>query len=366
MHLEKLSLINFKNYAEADLEFITGINCFVGDNGVGKTNLLDAIYYLSFSKSFLNPIDSQNMMFDTELIVIQGTFQLKKKKEKVYCGVKRGQKKQFKRNKKEYKKLADHIGLFPAVIISPEDNNLIADGSEIRRKFIDGIISQLDKMYLANLIGYNKVLHQRNATLKMFAERGTFDREALMVWDQQLIELGTEIHRKRKEFIAEFTPEFQKSYDFISGGLEKIELEYDSQLNNGEFDKLLEQSQQRDAKLRYSSVGIHKDDLLFKIKGHPVKKFGSQGQQKSFVIGLKLAQYNFIKIHKKFTPILLLDDIFDKLDSKRVEKLMTRVSDESHGQIFITHTHQERLKNVLDDIKVEHKLFVIENGVIKQ
>lgn len=366
MHLEKLSLINFKNYAEADLEFINGINCFVGDNGVGKTNLLDAIYYLSFSKSFLNPIDSQNVMFDADLFVIQGTFQLKKKKEKVYCGVKKGQKKQFKRNKKEYKKLADHIGLFPVVVISPEDNNLIAEGSEVRRKFIDSIISQLDKVYLTNLINYNKVLNQRNALLKIFAERGNFDKEALQVWDVQLIELGVEIHSKRKEFIEEFTPEFQKSYDFISGGLEKIELEYDSQLNNGAFDELLDRARQRDAKLRYSSVGIHKDDLLFKIKGHPVKKFGSQGQQKSFVIGLKLAQYNFIKIHKKFTPILLLDDIFDKLDSKRVEKLMQKVSDQSHGQIFITHTHQDRIKNVLDNIVAEYKLFVIKDGVITQ
>ncbi|HHZ65696.1 MAG TPA: DNA replication/repair protein RecF [Flavobacteriales bacterium] len=366
MHLEKLSLINFKNYAEADLEFINGINCFVGDNGVGKTNLLDAVHYLSFSKSFLNPIDSQNMMFDADLFVIQGTFQLKKKKEKVYCGVKKGQKKQFKRNKKEYKKLADHIGLLPVVIISPEDNNLIVEGSEVRRKFIDSIISQLDKVYLMNLIGYNKVLHQRNALLKMFAERGNFDNEALQVWDKQLVDLGVEIYAKRKEFINEFTPEFQQSYDFISGGLENIELEYDSQLNNGAFDKLLDQAQDRDARLRYSSVGIHKDDLQFKIKGHPVKKFGSQGQQKSFVIGLKLAQYNFIKAHKKFTPILLLDDIFDKLDSKRVEKLMKKVSGASHGQIFITHTHQERIKNILDNIEAEHKLFVIDNGVIYQ
>ena len=366
MHLEKLSLINFKNYAEADIAFINGINCFVGDNGVGKTNILDAIYYLSFSKSFLNPIDSQNMMFDTELFVIQGTFQLKNKKEKVYCGVKKGQKKQFKRNKKEYKKLADHIGLFPVVIISPEDSNLIVDGSEIRRRFMDSIISQLDKVYLTSLIGYNKVLHQRNATLKMFAERGSFDDEALRMWDKQLIELGVDIHKKRKEFIAEFTPEFQKSYDFISGGLEKVELQYDSQLNDADFEVLLGEAQQRDARLRYSSVGTHKDDLVFKIKGHPVKKFGSQGQQKSFVIGLKLAQFNFIKAHKKFTPILLLDDIFDKLDSKRVEKLMKKVSDESHGQIFITHTHQERITTVLDEINVEHKLFIIKDGVIME
>jgi len=362
MFLQKLSLINFKNYSQAELSFSNNINCFTGNNGEGKTNLLDAIYYLSFCKSFFNPIDSQNVKHEMPFFVIQGQYQVDGKSEAVYCGLKRQEKKQFKRNQKEYDRLADHIGLFPLVMISPSDSELVNEGSEVRRKFMDGVISQVDKQYLDNLISYNRALSQRNSLLKTFAEARFFDVDALEIWNSQLVSLGEPLHEKRAKFIDEFILIFQKYYDLITAGKEEVNLIYDSQLNGHDFKTLLQQSVAKDRQAQYSTIGIHKDDLLFNIKGYPVKKFGSQGQQKSFLIALKLAEFDFIRGVKHLTPILLLDDIYDKLDENRVRQLIKLVSGNDFGQIFITDTHYDRIQSILTDLQTEFKLFGISDG----
>ncbi len=364
MHLKQLSLVNFKNYPEAEFEFSPQINCLVGNNGEGKTNLLDAIYYLSFCKSYFNPIDRQNIRHDEPFFVIQGTFDKEEKEEKVYCGLKRNQKKQFKRNKKEYSRLADHIGLFPLVMVSPYDSDLISEGSETRRKFIDSIIAQYDRVYLDNIISYNKVLSQRNALLKKFHEGRYFDPDSLEIWDVQLVDLGTKIHAARKTFLEAFIPVFQKHFDEISGGKETVHLEYKSQLNGGDFATLLAEAVEKDRVLHYSSLGTHKDDLLFKIGEFPIKKFGSQGQQKSYLIALKLAQFEHIKSIKKCTPILLLDDIFDKLDETRAQHLMELVSSNVFGQIFITDTHATRVPELFEHLDINLKRFTIQSGEV--
>ncbi|MFH1321943.1 MAG: DNA replication/repair protein RecF [Bacteroidota bacterium] len=376
MYLQKISLINFKNFREADISFSENINCFVGNNGAGKTNLLDAIHYLSFCKSSFNPIDSQNIFHGAEFFIIQGSYNKDDKIEKIHCGLKRNQKKQFKRNKKEYKRLADHIGFLPLVMISPEDGSLITGGSESRRKFIDGIICQLDKIYLDNLINYNRVVAQRNSLLKHFAEKRRLDKDALGVWDAQMIELGNKIYEKRLEFIKVFIPIFQKHYKFISESKERVNIDYQSQLNAGDFERLLADNLERDRTILYSSVGVHKDDMVFNVSTgsalkdgsnsdkYMIKKYGSQGQQKSYLIALKLAQFDFIKSVKNFPPILLLDDIFDKLDSLRVQKLIKLVSNKNFGQIFITHTHPEKIYEILNDIDTEYNVYKIEKGMV--
>ncbi|TFG73715.1 MAG: DNA replication and repair protein RecF, partial [Flavobacteriales bacterium] len=305
MFLKKLSLINYKNFESREFEFDHKINCFVGANGIGKTNILDAIYHLSFGKSYFNPVATQNIKHGEEFFMIDGEFQKNGQNEKIVCSVKKGLKKIIKRNGKAYDKLSDHIGFLPLVIISPADRDLILEGSDTRRKFMDGVISQSDKQYLQDLIYYNKVLVQRNSLLKYFAANRTFDQANLSVYDEQLDQYGTEIFKKRKAFLEAFIPIFREQYVSISGGKEEVDLGYDSSLNEEGLLRLLELHIERDRALQYSSVGIHKDDLNFEIAGHPIKKFGSQGQQKSFLIALKFAQFQFIKEQAKTTPILL-------------------------------------------------------------
>ena len=299
MHLKKLSVLNFKNYQEAEFLFSDHINCLTGNNGEGKTNILDAIHYLSFCKSFFNPIDSQNILHESPFFLIQGLFTREdngnKEADEIYCGLKRNQKKQFKRNKKEYSRLADHIGLYPLVMISPADSELITEGSESRRRFIDSVIAQFDRDYLENLISYNKVLSQRNALLKQFGDSRQFDKTSLEIWDMQLIEYGKKVHKKRQDFINSFITIFQKYYELISGGREQVGMDYISHLNDSAFADVLEKALNRDRAMEYTTVGIHKDDLEFSINGYPLKKYASQGQQKSFLIALKLAQFDFIK-----------------------------------------------------------------------
>lgn len=365
MYLQKLSLVNFKNYSSAELDLSPQVNCFTGSNGEGKTNLLDAIHYLSFCKSFFNPIDSQNILHEAPFFVIQGTFIVDGQPEEVYCGLKRNQKKQFKRNKKEYSKLSDHIGLFPLVMISPADSDLIAEGSENRRKFIDSVISQYDKEYLDRLIDYNRVLSQRNALLKRFAETRSYDEASLDIWDMQLVELAKRIHARRREFINEFTPIFQHYYELLSGGKEKVSLAYTSHVDGDDFDKVLKNALRKDMIFHYTTVGIHKDDLEFRISDHPIKKFGSQGQQKSYLIALKLAQFDFIKRVKKLTPVLLLDDIYDKLDEHRVKHLMNIVSSDTFGQIFITDTHHDRIPKLFANADNKFRLFKVQDGSVQ-
>lgn len=362
MYLQKLSLINFKNYAEAGFDFSPQVNCFIGNNGEGKTNLLDAIHYLAFCKSFLNPVDNQNIRYDEPFFVVQGVFQLKGNTEDIYCGLKRNQKKQFKRNKKEYTRLADHIGLLPLVILSPADSELISEGSESRRKFMDGVISQYDHDYLDHLISYNKALSQRNALLKRFAETGSFEKDSLEVWDVQLADHGNKIYGKRKEFLNGFISRIQQYYEFVSGGSEVVNVEYESRLDEGDMESVLTGSFKKDMAMQYTTAGIHKDDLLFTSGGRPVRKFGSQGQQKSFLIALKLAQFDFIKEVKQVTPVICLDDIHDKLDGLRMEKLMNLVGSDNFGQVFITDTHENRIRKFFKSMKVDFKQFKVKNG----
>ncbi len=365
MYLKKISLINFKNYPEAELEFSSHVNCLTGNNGEGKTNVLDAIHYLSFCKSFFNPIDSQNILHEAPFFLIQGVFDNNNEEEEVYCGLKRNQRKIFKRNKKEYARLAEHIGLYPLVMVSPADSELITEGSESRRKFIDSVIAQFDREYLENLISYNKVLSHRNALLKQIADSGRFDKDALEIWDMQLVDYGKRIHTKRSDFIKSFIPIFQKYYELISGGREKVGIEYNSHLNENEFSIVLANTLNRDRAMQYTTVGIHKDDLEFTIDTHSLKKYASQGQQKSFLIALKLAQFDFIKSIKKVTPILLLDDIYDKLDDLRVKQLMELVSSDNFGQLFITDTHPTRLSDLFKSAEVDYKVFKIVNGTTR-
>lgn len=357
MILQKLSLLNYKNFETRDFEFDPKINCFVGRNGVGKTNILDAIYHLSFGKSYFNPITSQNIRHGEDFFVIEGTYQKSKRTEKIVVSTKKGQKKIIKRNGKAYEKFSEHIGFLPLVIISPSDRDLIIEGSETRRKFIDGVISQGDSEYLRTLLKYNKVLIQRNSLLKYFAINHTFNKDTLDIYNSQLSEFASIIFERRTAFLKEFLPIFLKRYKAISNNGENVKLVYRSQLLDKDLASLLEENLQKDKVSQYTNFGVHKDDLLFEIDGHPIKKFGSQGQQKSFLIALKLAQFDFIKAHNKVTPILLLDDIFDKLDEDRVAQIITLVDNENFGQLFITDTHAERTEEVVKKVHQSYKMF---------
>ncbi|MEM7162729.1 MAG: DNA replication and repair protein RecF [Bacteroidota bacterium] len=362
MKLNNLHLINFKNYAEADFQFDAEICCFTGKNGSGKTNLLDAIHYLSLCKSHFNPADSQNIKHEEEFFVVEGEFEVDEQIDRIFCAVKKGQAKSFKRNKKAYDKLSDHIGRYPSVMITPNDVDLLKGGSEERRKFIDKIICQYDKRYLEYLMSYNKVLQQRNNLLKYFQENRTFDQEQLDVWNEQLVDYGAYLFTQRKAFLTDFEPLFSDFYAKISEEAESVSIEYKSQLFQGNFEDLLISCQQEDRRRAYSTLGLHKDDLILKIGDYPIKKFGSQGQQKSLIISMRLAQFQFMKNVTKITPVLLLDDIFDKLDDYRVKSLMELVSDGMFGQIFITDTSDERMLEIFNKIGLNYALFPIRNG----
>ena len=365
MWLKQLSVLNFKNYTETSIAFLPEVNAFTGENGAGKTNLLDAIHYLSLCKSYFNPIDSQHIKRGEDWFMVQGEFDRDERCDVIACSLKKNQKKQFKRNKKDYPRLADHIGQFPLVMISPSDSEIITEGSEERRKFVDNVISQTDNRYLDTLISYNKILLQRNTLLKNIKEKGVFDIGLLEVLNLQLIEVGELIYKRRKQFMEEFTPSFQRHYTYLTGQAEDVALVYDSQLHEKDFLQLLEMSIDKDRHLERTTQGIHKDDLLFTIHGEmPLKKFGSQGQQKSFLIALKLAQYSFLQEKNRFKPLLLLDDIFDKLDDKRTKQLMKMVSNDEFGQIFITDTDAERIRRIFEEIDQPIRIFDIAGGQV--
>ena len=366
MYLEQLSLVNFKNLEEVDLLFSPDLNCFIGNNGTGKTNLMDAIYYLSFCKSFLNSSDSLSIRHEEDFFVIQGTFHRFDQDEFISCGLKSGGKKSFRRNKKEYRRLSEHIGLLPLIVVTPSDIDLIMGGSEERRKFLDVLISQYDKTYLDQLIRYNRALEQRNKLLKQFASEHFFREDMLEVWDDQLIRYGLQIHAKRMDYIKKLQPVFQKYYEFISLGSEQIGMIHRSQLYDGEFAALLRENLQKDRILQFTSVGVHKDDILFNLGNYPIKKLGSQGQKKTYLVALKLSQFDFIKELSGLTPILLLDDIFDKLDKHRVEQIVKLVADDHFGQIFITDTNREHLDRMIREISAGAKIFQVSNGTVKE
>jgi recF protein len=364
MHLKKLALTNFKNYELNELEFSPKINCFVGNNGVGKTNILDAIHYLSLTKSFFNSIDSISIKHGEDYFIIQGTFVRGDEEDQIYCAFQKQKQKLLKRNGKEYKKLSDHVGRYPVVMISPADSALITEGSEDRRKFMNKIISQYSAEYLDSVLKYSKALQQRNKFLKDINTSGNFDPDVLAIWDAQLIKYGSYVYSEREILINELIPVFQEYYSLISSGKESVKLKYRSHLSEGNFTETLQNSFNKDRYLEYTTIGIHKDDLLLEMNDFLVKSLGSQGQQKSYLVALKLAKFDYIKRKAGFSPILLLDDIFDKFDAERVEQIIRLVGNHRFGQIFITDTHQNRLKDILSSHKTDYKLFrIADNGI---
>lgn len=363
MILKHLSILNYKNLAEVELSLSPKINCFLGDNGMGKTNLLDAVYYLSFCKSHSNPIDSQVILHDADICMIKGKYEFEGgSNEEISCALKRRQKKQFKRNKKQYDKLSSHIGFIPLVMISPADNELIMGGSEERRLFMDVAISQFDKPYLQSLVRYNNALQQRNATLKS----DDIDKSLLELWEEVMIEEGEAIFGKRNLFIEELTPIFHQFYTTISQSRETVSLSYSSQLTEMSFKERLLDARKRDMILGHTTVGIHRDDLEMLIDEFPIKKDGSQGQKKTFFVALKLAQFQFLSRKSNTTPILVLDDIFDRLDEIRVKEIIKLVSGKDFGQIFISDTNRQSLDRILQPFNDNYHLYSVADGVIEE
>lgn len=359
MFLKELSLTNYKNFESLKFSFDTKIICFVGLNGVGKTNILDSIYHLSYTKSYFNPIPSQNIKHGETFFFISGKYMIHDKEENILVSLKKGDKKIIKRNNKLYKKFSDHIGKIPLVLISPDDRNLIIEGSETRRKFIDGIISQTDKEYLNNLIDYNKTLKQRNALLKMFYDNSESIRKTIDIYDRQLSSDAQKIYDKRREFLNEFIPIFKSRYKELSNDKENVEIKHSSDISPDQnLYKLLKNSFEKDLRFQYTTKGIHKDDLNLNLDNFPIKKYGSQGQQKTFLIAMKLAQFDYLsKLDSK--PILLLDDIFDKLDDTRVKQIINLVNQEKFNQIFISDTNKTRSENIIKKVNKSYKIFEI-------
>ena len=376
MILRKLSILNYKNIGEAQLELSPKMNCFIGRNGMGKTNVLDAVYYLSFCRSASNPIDSQVIRHDEPFCMIEGEYgegdeRLKMKDEKliISVGMKRGQKKHFKRNKKEYKRLSEHIGLIPLVVVSPADTLLIEGGSEERRKLMDMVIAQYDRSYIDALSRYNNALQQRNTLLKQASaaevSSAAFDPLLIQLWEEQMAEAGEQLFEKRRAFVDELVPLFQQYYEHISGGQERVGLTYVSHCQRGPLLEVIQRDRHKDLAVGYSLHGVHRDDLEFTLDGHLMKREGSQGQNKTYVIALKLAQFDFLKrTGAQTTPLLLLDDIFDKLDAQRVEQIVRLVSSDNFGQIFITDTNRDHLDQILSTTTLDYKIFHVSQGEI--
>ncbi|HQB69467.1 MAG TPA: DNA replication/repair protein RecF [Paludibacteraceae bacterium] len=362
MHIDKISILNYRNITECELQFSPKINCFLGQNGMGKTNLLDAIYYLSFCKSHLNPVDTQVIKHGSDFFMLQGVYQRKEVEELISCAVKYRTKKQFKRNKKDYERLSDHIGVIPVVLISPSDLDLITDGSDERRRFLDTVISQYDKPYLSSLIRYNAALQHRNAMMK----EQMLDETMLDIYEEQMAIEATYIYQKRAEFIDAFTPVFQQFYAEISAGKEQVALHYTSHLQQGDLRPLLKECRQRDHLLGYTTRGSHKDDLSMLLGEYPMKRTGSQGQNKTYLVALKLAQFVYLKQVSEQTPILLLDDIFDKLDVERVTRIVKLVSRDEFGQIFITDTNREHLDEIIMRLGGDARIFEVVDGVVEK
>jgi DNA replication and repair protein RecF len=365
MILNRISIVNYKNIKEAGLSLSPKMNCFIGPNGAGKTNMLDAVYYLSFCRSAYNSIDSQVIFHDEPFFVLEGSYQDETgNKEEIYCGMKRGTKKHFKRNKKEYKRLSQHIGLIPLVFVSPADTYLVDGGSEERRRLMDVVISQYDNNYIEALNRYNKALQQRNTLLKMEEEP---DWELMRIWEEQMAAEGEVVFQKRDAFVHELLPVFQQIYQDISGDKETVSLQYVSHCQRGPLLEVIQRDRMKDRAVGYSLHGIHRDDLEMLLGGYPMRREGSQGQLKTFVIAMKLAQFRFLKrTCSKTTPLLLLDDIFDKLDAQRVERIVQLVASEEYGQIFITDTNREHLDRILHENSFDYKLFSVADGVVTQ
>ena len=358
MILETLSIINFKNIAEEQLSLSSDVNCFVGDNGAGKTNILDAVHYLALAKSMHTLTDLQSVRHGEDSFIVDGRFRRDDGRvEQVVCGYTRRGGKTLKRNGKEYDKLSDHVGGFPIVVVSPSDTALISDSAEERRRYINRFISQLDRGYLAQLIRYNTTLQERNKLLKTNPSE-----DMLLIYDAMLAASADLLFKRREEIIAQMRPIVEEYYALLSDQRETIDLEYRSDLQSASLSDLLLQARQKDFVNEFTSVGVHRDDVVFSIGGYPLRKFGSQGQQKSFLIALKLAEYRLMAEHCGDRPILLLDDLFDKLDMRRVAQLLRLVGGDSFGQIMITDCNKHRLQRTLSEAGVEYKLFHISEG----
>ncbi len=366
MQLDTIKISNYKNISEAKLELSEKINCLVGNNGTGKTNFLDTIYYLTFTRSYFNHIDNQNIKYDESFFRLEGIFKKNDLKSGVVATFSSEKGKTISLNEKKHKKFSDHLGLFPAVMITPYDVDLIIGGSEIRRNFVDSIISQFDKEYLNLLINYKKALLQRNKLLKSFAEKRFFDKDLLEIWDYKIIEISPIVYKKRLDFINNFIETFANYYKKISETNEIASIIYKSELNDFKIDKILTENLQKDLALQRTTSGIHRDDLIFKLNDNLLKKTASQGQQKTFVTALKFAQCSFINTQTDIKPILLLDDIFDKLDTNRVQNVVNLVSDSHFGQIFITHTDKDKLETILKPSNVSHSIIEVCDGNFKQ
>lgn len=372
MILRRLSILNYKNIREASLELSPKINCFIGHNGVGKTNVLDAVYYLSFCRSASNPIDSQVIRHEEPFCVIEGEYESDSQHPigdsqqlLISCGMKRGVKKHFKRNKKEYKRLSEHIGLIPLVVVSPSDTMLIEGSSEERRRLMDMVISQYDRSYIEALSRYNNAHQQRNTLLKQ--EDPAPDPMLLQIWEEQMAESGEVIYQKRNAFVQELIPLFQQFYNQISAGRETVGLNYTSHCQRGPLLEVIQRDRHKDLAVGFSLHGVHRDDLEFTLDGHLMKREGSQGQNKTYAIALKLAQFDFLKrTASQTTPLLLLDDIFDKLDAERVEQIVRLVSGDAFGQIFITDTNRDHLDQILKASALDYKIFYVDNGEITE
>lgn len=364
MILQQLSILNYKNIRQADLELSPKMNCFIGHNGEGKTNLLDAICFLSLCKSATGGMDSQCVCHDEEFAVVQGHYVHEDgTAEEIYLGIKRGAKKQLKRNKKPYKRLAEHIGLIPLVMVSPLDAMLIAGGSEERRRFMDIVISQTDRNYIDALMNYNKALLQRNALLKQ--EEPAPDEELLGLWEEEMARYGQVVYEARERYVREFQPIFQQIYAYLSLEREEVGLRYVSHAQRGPLLDVIRRDRAKDLVMGYSLHGVHKDELEMTLGGFPIKREGSQGQNKTYLIALKLAQFDFLKrTGSRTTPLLLLDDIFDKLDADRVERIVRLVAGDSYGQIFITDTNRDHLDQILSRMGGDYRLFHVQEGRI--
>ena len=372
MILNRLSIINYKNIQEATLTLSPKMNCFIGPNGTGKTNLLDAVYYLSFCRSAYTSIDSQVIRHDQDFFVVEGDYtddrgmlgedQDELRKLSIYCGMKRGTKKHFKCNKKEYKRLSQHIGLIPLIFVSPADTYLVDGGGEERRRLMDMVISQYDNLYLDALNRYNKALQQRNTLLKMEEEP---DLELMRIWEEQMAAEGEVIYQKRSAFVQELIPVFQQIYQQISDDRESVSLRYVSHGQRGPLLEVIQRDRMKDRAVGYSLHGIHRDDLEMLLGDYPMRREGSQGQLKTFVIAMKLAQFSFLKrTCSQTTPLLLLDDIFDKLDAHRVERIVSLVASKEYGQIFITDTNREHLDKILQANSFDYQLFSVHDGEV--
>ena len=363
MKLQKLSALNYRNLREVTLELSPKLNCFIGGNGMGKTNLLDAVYYLSFCRSAFNPIDAQVLMHGQDFFVLEGHYSSDDdaQVEQIYCGMKRGQRKVFKRNQKVYQRLAQHIGLIPLVFITPTDHTLITGGSEERRRFMDVVIAQYNSPYIEHLIAYNKALQQRNALLRQDEEP---DTQLLEIWETEMARHGQQVFACREEFVSQLNPVFLKTYQQIASVAEQVSLTYTSHCQRGPLLDIIRRDRAKDRAVGYSLHGIHRDDLDMRLDGYPIRHEGSQGQTKTFVLALRLAQYKLLSKELFTKPLLLLDDIFDKLDAQRVEQIVKLVTTQQFGQIFITDTNRQHLDSILAQCATDHRLFTVKEGSV--